>query len=72
MDKINDTILSLKPEAKQPSASTLKIIIFANAVMKIISQHRDHGNDFDMVLRTIFYNIDIDDLYQYGKFDEHV
>lgn len=71
VEKINDALLSMKPETEQPSASTLKIVIFANTVMKIVSKHRGQGNNFDIVLKSIFNNIDFDDLYQLVKFDQH-
>lgn len=70
-EKINDSLLEMKMNAKQPSESTLKIIVFSNAVMKIISSHREQGNDFDTVWKTIFNNIDIDDLFLYSKFETH-
>lgn len=63
-DKINDDLLAMKDgEIKQPSASTLKIVIFSNAVMKLISLENPQGNHFDAVCRVINENIDMEDLF---------
>lgn len=63
-DKINDGLLAMKGEnSKQPSASTLKIVIFCNAVLKIYSTENYQGNNFNCIWRTICENVDIDDLY---------
>lgn len=68
-EKINDGLLAMKHNAKQPSESTLKIVLFSNAVMKIISSNQE--NNFDVVLQTTFNNIDIDDLYSFAEFEQH-
>lgn len=70
-DKINDELLRMKDGSKQPSSSTLKIVIFANAVMKMYSNERFQGNSFDAVWRTICENMDIDDVFQRFYLVEH-
>lgn len=63
-DSINDGLLAMKDgEIKQPSASTLKIVIFSNAAMKLISLENPLGNDINDVCRVICENIDMDDLF---------
>lgn len=63
-DKITDELLAMKgEESKQPSASTLKLIIFANAVMKMYSAEQTQGNCLNSECKTICENLDIDDLY---------
>lgn len=65
-EKINDELLAMKNDfgsAKQPSESTLKIVIFANGVMKLISSKSDQGNNFGVVQKTIFDNLDFGDVY---------
>lgn len=72
-DKINDELLALKTiesgENNQPSASTFKIIIFANAVMKRVYTENEEGTDFERVREMIIDNLDIDDVYLDGDFD---
>lgn len=74
-DRINDELLAKKTiqigQAKQPSQSTLKIVVFANAVMKLISSECEQGNDFGIVWKTIFNYLDIDDLYSTEDFEQH-
>lgn len=76
-DKINDEFLAMKTQeagkSEQPSASTLKIVIFANAVMKMVDTQNYQENNFNEVWKTILANIDIDDLYENSDFkhDEH-
>lgn len=70
-EKINDELLAMKNDsgpAKQPSESTLKIVIFANGVMKLISSKSDQGNNFEAVQKTIFNNLDIDSMYTSADF----
>lgn len=70
-DRINDHLLAMKNDdgpAKQPFASTLKIVIFSDAVMKNISAQSSQGNDFEAVSKTIYNNLDIDDLYTSADF----
>lgn len=62
-NKIDDELLAMKTECKQPTISTFKLIIFANAIMKMYSAERFHGNKFDAVKKTIQENLDIDDIY---------
>lgn len=69
-DKINDELLKMKTESKQPSQSTFKLIIFANAVMKMYSNERCRGNNFNVIQKTIKENLDIDDVYN-GFLDVH-
>lgn len=65
-EKINDDLLAMKcgkdGRAQQPSASTLKIIIFCNAVIKMNSQERP-TNSFSYLSETILKTIDVDDLF---------
>lgn len=67
-DKIHDDLLALKEELdgiiNQPSSSTLKIVIFANAVMKMIFDENQKGNNMNAICNAINENIDIDDLYE--------
>lgn len=64
-DKINDGLLAMKCEkSKQPSASTLKIVIFCNAVLKMFSAKCYQGSNFNCVWMTLCENVDIDDLYR--------
>lgn len=70
-DRINDDLLAMKNEdgpAQQPLASTLKIVIFANAVMKQISAQSSQGNDFSAVCKTAYNNLEMDDLYSAADF----
>lgn len=61
--KINDELLAMKGDSRQPSASTLKVVIFANHVIKKMSAEHYQGNNFNSVSKTICENLDIDDLY---------
>lgn len=62
-DKINDEMLQMKGTT-QPSASTLKIVIFVNAVMNMYStQQQQQGNSFNTILKVISENFDIDDAF---------
>lgn len=70
-DKINDELLAMKDGQIQPSASTLKIVIFCNAVMKLYSANHNGGNSFNAILNTVFKNINIDDLYDESDFSHH-
>lgn len=54
---------------KQPCESTMTIVIFSNAVMKAISCHKEIS--FHTVLKTIYINLDIDQLYTGSEFEEH-
>lgn len=73
--RITDSLLALKnttlEEAKQPLLSTLKIVIFSNAVFKEISSRSSEGNDIDTVWKTILNYIDIEDLYSTEDFEQH-
>lgn len=74
-EKIDDQLLKMKTtpigQAQQPSRSTLKIVILANAVLKLISSQSEQGNNFVSVWKTIFNNLDIDDLYSTENFEQH-
>lgn len=65
-EKINDELLAMKNgndgQAQQPSASTLKIIIFSNAFIKMNPEERP-TNSFKFLGETISKNIDINDLF---------
>lgn len=73
-DKIYDELLAMKDEKEagqiqQPSASTLKIIIFGNAVMKMYSNEEHHSiNSMKVICKTITKNIDMNDLYKSDDF----
>lgn len=71
-EKINDELLSMKTredgQIQQPSISTLKVITFANAVMKIYSDQHHSQNTLNIIRKSIIKNIDIDDLYNNDNF----
>lgn len=62
-DKINDELLAMKSDSKQPSISTFKLVIFANAIINMYSVEHSHGNNFNVVQNTIRENLDIEDIY---------
>lgn len=63
-ERINDELLAMKIDCnQQPTASTLKIVIFANAIMNIFSLKCHQGNDFKIILQAICKKLDVDDLY---------
>lgn len=70
-DRINDELLCMKPTTAekftQPSASTLKLTVFSNAILKMVYVENQQGNDVNEVRQTILENIDINDLY--SEFD---
>lgn len=70
-EKIHDELLSMKATNSQPSRSTVNIIIFATAIMKLISVQQSQGNDYNIVWRTIFNHLNIDDLYRNENFNQH-
>lgn len=74
-DKINDELLAMKDrnvgQIQQPSNSTLRIIIFGNAVMKIYSEEHQSGNSVNGIYKSIIKDIDIDDLYNDFDFSHH-
>lgn len=61
-DKINDELLQMKGTS-QPSASTLKIVIFVNAVMNMLSVQQQQGKCFNTILQIIRENLNIDDVF---------
>lgn len=61
--KINDELLEMKIENEQPSISTFKLVIFANAIMKMYSAEHQQGNSFNAIQKTILENVDIYDVY---------
>lgn len=61
-DKINNELLQMQGQS-QPSASTVKIIIFANALLGMISAQQQQGNNFNTILRIICEKFDIDDVF---------
>lgn len=67
-DKINDELLAMKTtiaeKITQPSASTLKITIFCNAILKMIYVENQQGNNFNAVSKVIIENIDVNDLFE--------
>lgn len=74
-DRMNDELLAKKTTAlepaKQPLFSTLRIVVYSNAVLKEISSRSGQGNDIKDVLMTIFNGLDLDDLYPTGSFEQH-
>lgn len=74
-NKINDELLAMKDreagKIQQPSASTLKIIIFGNAVMKMYSEEHHSKNSVNVICKSITKNIDIDDLYNDEDFSHN-
>lgn len=71
-DKINDEFLAMKDRVvgkiQQPSASTLKIIIFCNAVIKMHSEEYQSSNSIKVIKKNISSNIDIGDLFNDDDF----
>lgn len=75
-DKINDELLAMKDkdvgQIQQPSWSTLKIVIFGNAVMKMYSDRSDRSkNSVNVICKNITKNIDVDDLFKDYDFSNH-
>lgn len=70
-DKIDDGLLAMKTDIEQPSASTLKIVIFSDAVLKIISLENPLGNTLNAVLKVIYENINMDDLFDTVNFNHN-
>lgn len=70
--KINDELLSMKSrdvgQIQQPSASTLKIVIFGNAIVEMYSEEHRSSNNINVICRNIINNIDTDDLYNDDSF----
>lgn len=63
-DKINDDLLEIKEgQNTQPSASTLKLVIFANAIMKMYIAKDDRAINRNAVWKTICKYIDSDDIF---------
>lgn len=62
-DKINDELLAMK-QSEQPSISTMKLVIFANAIMGKYSPENYQGNNFNFIWKMICENVDFDDLYE--------
>lgn len=66
-DKINDDLLAMKntgvEKIQQPSESTLKIIIFCNAVMNMVPEDHHSKKNVNIICKNIMRNIDTDDLY---------
>lgn len=71
-DKIRDELLGMKAGGRQPSASTLKLVIFANAVMKMYSVVDPQGSSFKTIQKAISENLDTNDFYSEFHFEEHM
>lgn len=73
--KINDELLAMKDrevgKIQQPSASTVKIIIFGNAVMRMYSEEHHSKNSVNVICKSITKNINIDDLYNDADFSHN-
>lgn len=65
--KINNEFIAMK-NIRQPHESTVNIVVFANAVIRLIARQR---NDFDAVVKTIQNNLDIDALFEDENLSEH-
>lgn len=64
-EAINDELLAMKADkVKQPLASKLKVVIFSNAIMRLIWNKNHQGQSFSLVKRIINEHIDIDDLFE--------
>lgn len=67
IEKINDDLLAMKDKGfgqiQQPSISTLKIVIFGNAVMKMYSEDEHSGNGIHVIRKSVIENIDFGDLF---------
>lgn len=67
IDRINDELLAMKDkdigQIQQPSISTLKIVIFGNAIMKMYSEAEHSGSGIHVIRRSVTVNIDIGDLF---------
>lgn len=65
--KINDELLAMKDKAigqiQQPSMSTLKIVIFGNAVMRMYSEAEHSGNGIHVIRKSVINSIDFGDLF---------
>lgn len=68
---IRDELLAMKVINLQPKESTVNIIIITNAIMKLISEQRMQGNDYDAVWKAIYNNLHIDNLYINENFNQH-
>lgn len=66
-ENINDDLLAMNASSaekkNQPSSSTLKLVIFANAIMKKIYDENQQDQKFDTVQKMVTEHINIDDLY---------
>lgn len=63
-DEINDELLAMKGEKiKQPSSSTLKLVIFSNFIMRKCYVEFCGGTDSNSVCKAIYEHLDINDLY---------
>lgn len=62
-NRIKDDLLQMKAECIQPTVGTFKIVIFANAITRMLSADSRQGNCFDAVQKVIEKNMDINDLY---------
>lgn len=69
-ERIVDGLLEMKSEEiKQPSASTVKIVIFSNAVMKLVCVENPQGNNINAVCKVIYENVDMEDLFNNMDFN---
>lgn len=71
-DKINDELLAMRDKnvgkIHQPSSSTLKIVIFGSAIMKLFSEVNHSKNSMNVVCNNITKNINCEDLYNEHDF----
>lgn len=72
-EKISDPILenqdNVPSQIKQPCISTRNIVIFTDAVIRIISP--SGITDFNSTWKTIFNNINLEELYSQTNFEDH-
>lgn len=71
--KITDELLDMKinqsAEIKQPCESTVNLIVFTNGMLKIITS--EQLNDFQVILNTIYQQVDLDQLFNTSNFEGH-
>lgn len=71
-EKISDELLAMKKSknapASQPCESTLKIVIFSNAVMRTLPAY-EHSKDIRRITQAIVSNLSSDDLYVTPHFE---
>lgn len=62
-DKADDDLLAMK-SIGQPSTSTIKLIVFANAVINIYASENHQANNHNIIITTIQNSVDIGDIFK--------